>query len=157
VTITEVLVAEHAVLCGVFDQIERVWPQVNTIHEIRLLAALVEGLLRQHGAKEENVLLPAYDHTLENRGQLQRLSQEHDEIDKRLLLIQQAATVTEAKSLLRATLARARNHFQFEERSVFPAIAQTLQPGTLQQLVHGISAQSPSVSLEPVGSAKRTG
>jgi hemerythrin-like domain-containing protein len=131
---TDALMVEHTALRAVFEQIERVWPRIRTLEEASMLASLVEGLLRQHGSKEENLLFVTYDHVMEERGQLQKMSQEHDEIDQRLLRIRQAATVPEAKRLLRSALSVARRHFRFEELNVFPAIEHALQGDTLERL-----------------------
>jgi hemerythrin-like domain-containing protein len=132
--ITDVLAAEHAAYRTVFDQIEAIWPRVRTLDEARNLASLVEGLLRQHGAKEEDLLYVAFDHVLEDRGQLERMSQEHDELDQNLLRIHEATTVAQARHFLQAACSRAKGHFRFEELEVFPLIERALQVETLERL-----------------------
>jgi hemerythrin-like domain-containing protein len=136
--ITEALTVEHAAFRALVEQIERACPQVKSLHEVRLLAQLMDRLLSQHQSKEANTLYVAYDHMLEDRGQLGRLSREHDRLDQQLLNVQRAKTLKEAKCLLRAALSRIKDHFRFEEVKVFPAIEQTLQRETLETLSEAI-------------------
>jgi len=136
--ITETLTVEHAAFRAVFEQIERACPKIRTLHEAWLLADLVEQLLRQHESEEGNLLYVAYDHMLAERGELQRMSQAHDDLDQRLLQVREAKTAAQAKALLQEALSGARSHFRFEELNVFPAIEQTFQRDTLEMLAHAI-------------------
>jgi len=132
--ITEILVAEHRLFLRLFAQIERLLPRVRAAGEVRRLAALVEALLAEHGATETEVAYPALDHMLHDRGRLERLHQEHEEIDASLRAVQTAADAPEARRLLAAALERSRAHFLFEERELFPRLEDALQPETLAGL-----------------------
>lgn len=133
-TITEVLVMEHAVFAGVFDQIERVLAGAQTVSEVKLLAAVVEGLLQSHGETETELAYSALDHALADRGKLDRLHQDHHEIDDQFKRIQHMAEAAEARLLFKNVLAATRKHFRREEKNVFPLLEKTLQPGTLGTL-----------------------
>jgi hemerythrin-like domain-containing protein len=133
--ITEVLTAEHAALRVVVERMETACSQIKTPHEAELLADLVEQFL-QHEFEEGNLLYVAYDHMLEERGQLQCMSQEHDELDQQLYQVRQAETVKQAKSRLRAALSSAKSRLRFEELNLLPAIERTLQRDTLDTLAH---------------------
>ncbi len=132
--ITETLMAEHRIFLKVFDQIERLLPRMRTVAEVQRMATLVEGLLLDHGATETDLTYPALDHMLQDRGRLERLHQEHQEIDAGLREVQAAPTLGEARRRLEAALLMSRRHFQFEERFVFPLFEELLQPGTLAGL-----------------------
>jgi hemerythrin-like domain-containing protein len=132
--ITETLVTEHRIFLGVFEQIDRLLPDVRTVAEIRRLACLVEGLLERHGGNETELAYLALDHVLQDKGRLDRLHQEHQEIDGRLREVQTAPNCATARRLLGSALSAARDHFQFEERFVFPLLEATLAPGTLAEL-----------------------
>jgi hemerythrin-like domain-containing protein len=133
-TIIEVLIAEHAVFLTVFDQIEGLLPNLSTVGEVRILISLVERLLHDHGEAEKKLAYAALDHVLEDKGRLDRMHQEHQEIDVRLSRVRTARSLAEARQLCKAALDAAREHFRHEEESVFPLVASVLQDDTLAAL-----------------------
>ena len=132
--ITEILVAEHRIFLSVFDQIERALPGVTTLTEARMLARLVEGMLESHARTETELAYLALDHVLQDKGQLDRLHEEHHEIDTSLHLVHLAGDVARARLMLQTALGASRRHFAFEEQSVFPLIESALQSETLAGL-----------------------
>jgi hemerythrin-like domain-containing protein len=132
--ITHALRAEHTIFLVAFTQIERVLPSLNTPAEVRSLASLVEGMLQNHAAREASLAFLALDHTLVHHGQLTRMHQDHREIDERLRKVQQAKTCAEARRLLKAAIASSREHFELEEKAVFPLLETVLKPETLEEL-----------------------
>ena len=133
-SITKVLVMEHAVFDEVFEQVERVLAGTTTAPEVKLLASVVEGLLRGHAETETDLAYPALDHALADRGALDRLYQDHHEIDDQFKRIQRATDAAEARRLLKKALAATRDHFRREEKNVFPMLEKTLHPDTLRTL-----------------------
>jgi hypothetical protein len=133
-TITDALVAEHRVFSDLFDHIEGLLPTLTVLGEVRLLVGLVERLLQSHADAEKNLAYAALDHVLEHRGHIDRLHQDHEEIDASLGRAQQAPSLEQARRLLRAAIAASRKHFRREERSVFPVLEGVLQPSTLRAL-----------------------
>ena len=133
-TITKALVMEHAIFSGIFDQIERVLVGVPTAGEVKLLASLVEGLLREHGEAETNLAYAALDHVLADREALNRLYEDHHEIDEKFKHIHRTTDAEEALRLLKKALTATREHFRREEEGVFPLLERTLQPDTLGTL-----------------------
>jgi hemerythrin-like domain-containing protein len=132
--ITEALIAEHTIFLGVFDQIERVLPSLATSAEVRTMASIVERLLEAHAKTEANLAYLALDHVLEHNGELRRMHQDHHEIDERLRNVHTANTCAEARRLLKVAIGTTREHFQCEERSVFPLLEKTLEEETLIEL-----------------------
>lgn len=132
--ITEALLAEHIVLLGMFDDFERALPELGTLAQIKTTAALLEGLLKRHAETESNLAYLALDHTLEDRGELKQMYQEHHEIDAQLRSVQAARTCSAASRLVREALAASREHFQAEERSLFPMLEERLKEETLTKL-----------------------
>jgi len=145
-TITEALIMEHAIYREVFDQIERLLAGVQSAAEVKLLASVAEGLLRGHGETETNLAYSALDHALADRGALDRLYQDHEEIDDQFKQLRRVTDVVEAQLRLKKALAATRKHFRREEKSVFPILEKALQPDTLWTLgrkwmeSHSISA-----------------
>jgi hemerythrin-like domain-containing protein len=134
IAITEVLSAEHRVFTELFDQIEGLLPNLTTLPEVKLLTTLVERLLQGHADAERNLAYLALDHALKDRGRLDRLHQDHEEIDASLKRAQTTRNFEEARRLLRASISTSREHFRREERSVFPLLERVLRPETLAAL-----------------------
>ena len=134
ISITDVLSSEHRVFTELFDQIERLLPGLATLAEVRLLTTLIEGLLQSHADAERNLAYAALDHALEDRAQLDRLHQDHDEIDASLKRAGTSKQLEEARRLLKASIAVSREHFRREERSVFPLLERILLQDTLAAL-----------------------
>ncbi|MBI5396123.1 MAG: hemerythrin domain-containing protein [Verrucomicrobia bacterium] len=134
IRITEALVAEHSVFCVVFDQIERALPALKTVEQVTTMARLVEGLLTHHGKSEQDLAYVALDHVLANKGEIDRLYEDHREQDERLQAVRKAETAAEARRLLMAAMTHSREHFRYEEENVFPLIERTLQRETLVRL-----------------------
>lgn len=132
--ITEALVAEHTIFLSVFDQIERVLPSLTTPAEVGTMARIVEGLLEGHAKTETNLAYLALDHVLEHNGELKRMYQDHHEIDDRLRKVHTANTCAEARRLLKMAITASREHFQGEERSVFPLLEKAMHAETLTAL-----------------------
>ncbi|HTT57359.1 MAG TPA: hemerythrin domain-containing protein [Opitutaceae bacterium] len=132
--ITDVLVTEHRTFDRVFAEVERALARATTLGEVQNLARLVEALLTEHGAAETELAYLAVDHVLQDRGQLDRLHQDHREIDASLRAVQSAPDAAEARRLLAAALQASRQHMLLEERAIFPVLERALQPVTLVEL-----------------------
>jgi hemerythrin-like domain-containing protein len=125
-TIIEALVTEHGFFCALFDQIEDILPGLGSAPEIKTLATVVEGLLSRHADAETNLAYVALDHALQEQGGLNRLHQDHKEIDAHFRRVHRAGSRADAGRLLVKALAATREHFRQEERSVFPLIERVL-------------------------------
>ncbi len=133
-TITTTLVTEHAIYCAVFDEIERLLPGLESTREVRLLSTMVEGLLGKHAETEMNLAYAALDHVLAEKGKLDRLHQDHKEIDHNYKQVHGASSLAAAQRLLQKALAASREHFRYEERVVFPLLERVLPGETLNDL-----------------------
>jgi hemerythrin-like domain-containing protein len=130
-TITQALSLEHKILWQVFDQIEKILSRSQSVPAVKALALMVEGLLSNHGESEINLAYSVLDHVLVERGASSYLYQDHQELDGHFARIQRTNDPAKASGLLKKALAATREHFQREEKTVFPALKQTLQPETL--------------------------
>jgi len=150
-TIIDSLTTEHALLCELFDEIDRLLPDVRTLPEVRLLSRLVEGVLSRHADVETNLAFAALDHALAENGQLARLHQDHQEIDSHLHRAKLAKAFPAAVRLLKAGLAASRKHFRREEQIVFPLFEKLFDVANLEAL--GSAAPRTVSSLGPHGFA----
>jgi len=146
--ITDVLITEHRIFLSVFDQIEHVLPSLTTPTELRTMAAIIEGMLSGHAAAETNLAYLALDHVLAEKGQLERMHEDHHEIDVRLKKVHATNTCAEMRHLLKTAIQSSREHFSYEEKFVFPFLERKLQDETLTELGRTWLQRSPA--LQPV-------
>ncbi len=132
--ITDILKTEHAVFCAMFDQIERALPDLTTPAEIQSLARLTASLLHGHGETEQNLPYTALDHMLKEKGHLVRLFSDHREMDARMGLVLKASDLVKARQLFQAAMVMSREHFRYEEQTVFPLVEKLLQNDSLEKL-----------------------
>jgi hemerythrin-like domain-containing protein len=132
--ITEALLAEHVVFHGLFDHIEKITPALKTLSEVKSIAALLEDTLSAHSRTEDTLLIEPMDHCLEQMGQAEGFHKEHREIDASLAQIKLAREVSVARKLLLSAVAYSRNHFDKEERILFPLAEKVLKSKTLTTL-----------------------
>ncbi len=150
-TITESLTSEHTQFCLLFDEIDRLLPDVRTVAEVRLLSRLVQGALSHHADVEENLAYAALDHALAEKGESIRLYQDHHEIDWCLQHARSAKGFTTSLRLLKAGLKASRAHFRREEETIFPLFEKLFNPANLEAL--GIEAPCMVSPLGPHGFA----
>jgi hemerythrin-like domain-containing protein len=132
--ITEALLAEHQVFHHLFDHIERCAPKLQTVAQVRSLAALLETMLAAHSRTEDELFVHPLEHCLEQIGQNDPFHHEHDEIDRMLSLAQKAVRLNTARTLLLSAVLASRKHFDKEERIVFPLAERVLKTNTLTAL-----------------------
>lgn len=132
--ITEALYAEHLVFHNLFDHIEMTAPNLKTLSEVKVLAALMESMLKSHSDTEDGLFLGPLEHCFEQIGQRDALIQEHQEMDGNLQRVQMANRLKEAQQLLMAAVEHSRRHFDREERIVFPLAETVLKASTLSEL-----------------------
>lgn len=132
--ITEALIAEHQVFHNLFDYVESVAPKLKTIAEVKAVAAAMEHMLKAHSKTEDELLIAPLEHCIEQIGQADTFHEEHKEIDESLEQVRQAKSVAGARRLLLAAVLASRNHFNKEERILFPLANKVLSNVSLQNL-----------------------
>ena len=132
--ITEALLAEHQVFHSLFDHVERTAPRLKTLGEIKVLGALLEASLKAHSDAEDDLLFAPMEHCIEQIGQSKPFHDEHEEIDRTLLGVQEARQIAAARKLIKTAVEASRRHFDKEERIVFPMAERVLKAKTLTDL-----------------------
>jgi len=132
--ITEILMAEHAVFHNLFDHIEAVVPGLKTLAEVKSLSMVVEKLHAPHAKTEDDLFMEPLEHCFEQIGQNETFHGEHRQIEEALARVQSARTLKDAKKILLAAIAASRDHFDKEERIVFPMAEEVLKSETLAEL-----------------------
>ncbi len=124
--ITEALLAEHMFFHNLFDQIEQRAPKLKSLAEVIAFASLLEAMLMAHSQVEDELLNEPLDHCFEQLGHRDTFHQEHHDIERNLKLTQASKTVRAARKLLLEVVLASRQHFDKEERLVFPLAERTL-------------------------------
>lgn len=132
--ITEALLAEHVVFHNLFDYLERTTPRLRTLPEIRALAGLLDAMLRAHGETEDKLVMEPLDHCLDQFGQNEVIHAEHDHIEAVLGQVRSCRDLKQAKKLLLTAVLVSRQHFDREERVIFPLAEKWLKAKTLTDL-----------------------
>jgi hypothetical protein len=134
IPITRALSAEHRMFDALFDEVEELLPSLNRLEEVRRLAHLVEGLLRQHAKVEDDLLMLVRDHTQADQRRSDRCHHEHQEIDSQLTRVHSARNIADARTLFRGALAASRRHLKYEEGKVFPFVEKAMKREALTKL-----------------------
>ncbi len=132
--ITDVLRAEHAVFHNLFDHIEASVPRLKTLAEVKALAAVVDKLHAPHAKTEDDLFMEPLEHCFDQIGQQETFHDEHELIEAELAKVLKARDVKSAKKILLGAIAASRQHFDKEERIVFPLAERILKAKTLSEL-----------------------
>lgn len=132
--ITQALLAEHVVYHNMFDYLEQTVPGMKTLAEVRAVAALLETLLALHAEAEDELLLEPLEPSFSQMGQDETFHEEHDEIDQGLAQARKAQRLARTKEYLLKTIVLCRNHFDKEERLVFPLAEKLLSVRSQEML-----------------------
>ena len=132
--ITEALLAEHLVFHNMLDHIETTTPKLKTLAELKSLSALLESMLKAHSRTEDQLFIGPLEHCFEQLGQRDAFMEEHAEMDGHLRRIRQAKRLKAAQGLLLGAVRYSREHFDKEERIVFPMAERILKAETLAAL-----------------------
>jgi hemerythrin-like domain-containing protein len=132
--ITDVLRAEHAVFHNLFDHIEAVLPETKTLAEVKSLTTVAETLLAPHSQTEDDLFIEPLEHCFDQIGQNDLFHEEHKLIDAELAKVHQTNDLKSAKKMLLGAVALCREHFDKEERIVFPMAESILKNKTLAEL-----------------------
>ena len=132
--ITDALRAEHIVFHNLFDHIEKRVPTLKNLHAVQAVTAVLEGVLEDHGKVEDELLMDPLEASLGHIGQLENFHDEHEAIDLALRNIRSCRNLKKGKALLLVAVRLSRQHFDKEERVVFPLIEKQLKAKTLAAL-----------------------
>jgi hemerythrin-like domain-containing protein len=132
--ITEALQAEHLVFHNLFDHVEKAAPELKTLGELKVVTALLQAVLEAHSRTEDDLFIGPMEHCFEQIGQRETFHDEHEAIDQTLAQIRKATQLRKARELLQGLIVSCRQHFDKEERIVFPMAEQLLKSKTLNEL-----------------------
>ena len=91
-------------------------------------------MLRGHGETEQDLAYGPLDHLLKEKKQLSRLFSDHREMDSRMKEVQNTNDAARARRLLEAAMVMSREHFRYEEQTLFPLVEKVLKHDSLEKL-----------------------
>lgn len=132
--ITEALLAEHVVFHNLFDYVERATPKLKSLGEVRALAGLLDAMLEAHGQIEDKLVMEPLEQHLDQLGQNEAIHAEHEHIEAVLEQVLACRDLKKAQKLMVSAVLICRQHFDREERVIFPLAEKWLKTKTLQAL-----------------------
>lgn len=132
--ITEALLAEHVVYHTMFDHLEHTVPAMKSLPQVKAVAGLLDAMLRAHSAVEDALLIEPLEHCIDQVGHRETFHGEHEEIEATLAAVQKATSLVSARRQLLSAVLLSRDHFDKEERLVFPLAEKALSLQTMSRL-----------------------
>jgi hemerythrin-like domain-containing protein len=132
--ITDALLAEHTVFHSLFEVVEKQLENNPSTERIHLLAEMLLHLLEKHGQAEHDLLIPPIEPFLHEIGHLENFHNEDDIIIEMLQKITECDSAELASQMLLKTLRLANDHFDKEERFVFPLAEKHISESSLHEL-----------------------
>ena len=132
--LTDALLAEHVVFHSIFLSVNREMPEFQTVEEFRTVAKMLLGTLEAHAKAEHDLLLPPIEPYLNDIGHLENFHQEDDAIVENLCKTASATSIPDARKTLNRAIRLAAEHFDKEERLVFPLAEQHISEESLHEL-----------------------
>jgi hemerythrin-like domain-containing protein len=132
--ITDALLAEHTVFHSLFECVEKQLTKPLSIERLHLLAELLLGLFEKHGKAEHDLLLPPLEPFLHEIGHLENFHKEDDIIIEMLRQVQEGDNAAFAHQKMLKMLHLANEHFDKEERCIFPLAEKHISEASLEEL-----------------------
>ena len=98
------------------------------------MTTVVETLLAPHTKTEDDLFMEPLEHCFDQIGQQETFHDEHELIETELAKIHKTRDIGSAKKILLGAVTAAREHFDKEERIVFPLAERILKAKTLSEL-----------------------
>lgn len=134
IRVTDGLTGEHALFYALFDRLEAVLPDVETTDEVHRHARVLRAALESHAEVEETCLLEDLTQAIPKAGPVDEMHSDHETIQNALRDALAADGLDEARRELLYTVDLARDHFEKEERMLFPKAEKALDDETLVEL-----------------------
>jgi iron-sulfur cluster repair protein YtfE (RIC family) len=132
--ITEGLLGEHALSQALFDRVEAIADDAQTLAELVLAASVLSSAVLSHAQLEDEVLFPALAEGGQVEGPLNVMRAEHKEIELLAAAVSSSVTLEEAREVVLRLLDVLREHFGKEEQVLFPMCERMLGEQKLTEL-----------------------
>lgn len=132
--ITEGLLGEHALCYSLFEHVESIAEEAETLAELIATERVLSSAVTSHAAVENDILFPALLARLDIADQLEVLRADHKEIELLGGSVRESMTLEEAREVLLRMVEALREHFHREDHVLFPLCERMLRPEELMEL-----------------------
>lgn len=131
--ITDALLAEHAIFYALFDRLEELIHETDSIAALKMALDLLAPALVSHAKVEDELLFPRLE-SRQSGGPLGAMRNEHQQIDELFAGIASIRDLDVLRGRVQEVIDVAREHFQKEDEIVLPVAVETVQGDVLERL-----------------------
>lgn len=132
--LTDGLLGEHALFYTLFDRTEALLDETSSLEQLTAAGTLLRAAVTSHALLEETLLLRTLTERGLSGGPVSIMRAEHEEIAELAREVPASTSHEEARVGLRRLLGVLREHFEREEKLLFPMSEQLLGETTLTEL-----------------------
>lgn len=131
--ITDALLAEHAVFYAIFDRLEALIDETDSVAALQSAMELLEPVLVSHAKVEDELLFPRLE-SRQSGGPLGAMRGEHQQIEELFAGIRSISDLDLLRGRVQEMIDVAREHFQKEDEIVLPVAVEMVDEETLGRL-----------------------
>lgn len=131
--ITDALLAEHAVFYALFDRLEELMDETDSVAALQTAMDLLAPALISHAKVEDELLFPRLE-SRQSGGPLGAMRNEHQQIDELFAGIRAISDIDLLRGRVQEMIDVAREHFQKEDEIVLPVAVETVDAETLERV-----------------------
>jgi len=132
--LTDGLLGEHALFYSLFARADALLSEPGSLEQLTATASLLRDAVVSHASLEETLLFAALAERGLSGGPLNVMRAEHEEIEAIATELPASKTADDARRGLRQLLSILREHFQREEKLLFPMSEKILGAEKLTEL-----------------------
>jgi len=131
--ITDALLAEHAIFYALFDRLEELIDETESIAALQTAMDLLAPVLVSHAKVEDELLFPALE-SGRSDGPLGAMRSEHQQIADLFAGVHAVGELDALRGRVQEMIDVAREHFQKEDEIVLPVAVENLEEDALERL-----------------------
>ena len=132
--ITDALLAEHGMFYALFDRLEELIDETDSVAALQMAMDLLAPVLVSHAKVEDELLFPRLESRPQGGGPLGAMRSEHQQIDALFAGIHAIGDLDALRGRVQEMIDVAREHFQKEDEIVLPVAVETVKEDVLERL-----------------------
>lgn len=131
--ITDALLAEHAIFYALFDRLEELIDQTDSIAGLQVAMDLLAPVLVSHAKVEDELLFPRLE-SRKSGGPLGAMRSEHQQLEELFAGVHAISDLDALRGRVQEMIDVAREHFQKEDEIVLPVAVETVEAEVLDRM-----------------------
>jgi hemerythrin-like domain-containing protein len=131
--ITDALLAEHAIFYALFDRLEELNDETDSIAALQFAMDLLAPVLVSHAKVEDELLFPRLESRRKD-GPLGAMRSEHQQIEDLFAGVHSVGDLDALRGRVQEMIDVAREHFQKEDEIVLPVAVEAVEEDALERL-----------------------